>query len=154
MADFSKITERLYCGAAIHSISDLTQIETSGITHIVDAQVEHNDASLLIAGHWPLERYLYDATADDGVHPKPVGWFKATLDFAMPLLSRPGWVVLTHCALGHNRGPSLAYAILRAQGFTSAEALNLLHTGRPACAHGVGYWRDAEAALKTLGWIR
>ena len=74
MADFSKITERLYCGAAIHSISDLTQIETSGITHIVDAQVEHNDASLLIAGHWPLERYLYDATADDGVHPKPVGY--------------------------------------------------------------------------------
>jgi protein-tyrosine phosphatase len=60
--------------------------------------------------------------------------------------------VLTHCAHGVNRGPSLAYAILRAQGWPRHDAYALLKERRPQVR--VGYRDDADAALRALRWTR
>lgn len=149
MYDFSQITERVYCGAAINTLNDILDIRQAGITHIADARIEYNDGSLLVEAHWPLDDYLYDPALDDGL-PKPVGWFQNVLDFALPALSKPGVIVLTHCAAGVNRGPSLAYCIMRAQGWTKDDAYALIKSKRPIA--NIGYRADADSALIKLGW--
>jgi hypothetical protein len=145
MADFSKIHERLYCGGQINDGNDIQQLIAAGITHIINAQIERDIIGLIPKGLW----YLWCPTADDGEHPKPVDWFRSAIDFALPAILIRGRV-LAQCGAGNNRGPSLAYAILRAQGLGAEAAMVMLKAGRPQV--GVGYRDDAELALKTLGW--
>jgi len=145
MVDFSRITERLFCGARIESAADAAELVGAGVTHIINARHTRCDASLI--GNLS---YLWNPTEDDDGHPKPVAWFGNAVEFALAALARPGTVVLTHCAHGRNRGPSLAYAILRAQGWPSLEAYALLKEKRPQVI--VGYRDDADAALGALGW--
>src|ERR1700680_2241114 len=163
MADFSRITELLFCGGQIKSAADAAELVEAGVTHIINAQHEHSDASRI-----GTLSYLWDPTEDDDVHPKPVTWFGNAVDFALAALARPGTVVLTHCAHGVNRGPSLAYAILRAhtlrlgraesysdcrhrrEGWPRHDAYALLKERRPQVR--VGYRDDADAALRALSW--
>ena len=150
MADFSFITERLVCGAAINGPADIAALQAAGITHICDAREEANDGSFLAAGIG----YVWDPTADDGQHPKPSWWFATAIDFALSALYRQGAIVMCHCAGGVNRGPSLAYTILRAQGMPATDAINLIHAKRPVTNGGIAYAGDAELALKQLGWTK
>ena len=150
--DCSPLTERLFTGAAISSTSDVDQLVQAGVTAIIDARAEFDDAAIIMANH-PSILYLWDGAQDDG-QPKPPEWFKKALDFAMPILARPGQILFTHCAAGHNRGPSLAYAVLRAQGWPSHNALHLIHVKRPQTVGGIAYAPDAERALHQLGWVR
>jgi len=148
MADFSFITERLACGGQINDAADMLSLTAAGITHIIDAQGERNDGPLITAY---VGGYLWDGTADDG-QAKSVGWFRPAIVFAISALTYPGNVVMTHCAAGVNRGPSLAYAIMRALGWGANDAIVQLKSKRPIVI--VRYVPDAEAALKTLGWTR
>jgi hypothetical protein len=145
MVDFSRITERLFCGARIESAADAAELVGAGVTHIINARLTRSDASLI--GNLS---YLWNPTEDDDIHPKPIAWFGNAVEFALAALARPGTVVLTHCAQGRNRGPSLAYAILRAQGWSRHDAYALLKERRPQVV--VGYRDDADAALRALGW--
>src|SRR6516164_8960694 len=144
MADFSKIHERLYCGGQINDANDVQQIVAAGVTHVINAQIERDLGEDLLGGLG----YLWCPMADDGVHPKPSEWFRDAIDFALAAMSRQGRV-LAQCGAENNRGPSLAYAILRAQGLNASAAMTLLKAGRPQV--GVAYWEDAELALKALG---
>jgi dual specificity phosphatase 3 len=56
----------------------------------------------------------------------------------------PNAQVLTHCHMGINRGPSMAFAILLATGMEPVEALDAIHSARPIAA--ISYAHDA------LGW--
>jgi dual specificity phosphatase 3 len=145
MADFSRITKRLFCGGQIKSARDVAELVEAGVTHVINAQHKHNGVARI-----GTLSYLWDPTDDDDVHPKPVAWFGNAVDFALAALARPGTIVLTHCAHGVNRGPSLAYAILRAQGWRRRDALALLKERRPKVR--VAYREDADAALRELGW--
>lgn len=147
MADFNFITERLACGAQLQGPDDVKQVIAAGITHIIDAQQERNDGVLIPANCI----YLWDPTADDGVHPKPVEWFGYAITFALNAFLTPRAKCLTHCAAGVNRGPSLAYAIMRAQGWADDEAMAQLKAKRPQV--GVAYHDDANAALVSLRWV-
>jgi dual specificity phosphatase 3 len=147
MADFSFITERLACGAQLQGPDDIKQIIAAGITHIVDAQQERNDGVLIPANCI----YLWDPTADDGQH-KPPEWFAYAITFAANAFLTPRAKLLTHCAAGVNRGPSLAYAIMRSQGWSDGEAMLQLKTKRPQV--NVAYHDDANAALASLGWVQ
>ena len=40
MADFSRITERLFCGGQIKSAADVVELVGAGVTHIINAQHE------------------------------------------------------------------------------------------------------------------
>jgi hypothetical protein len=48
----------------------------------------------------------------------------------------------------------MTYAIMRALGWESVDALYNIHTKRAVTIDGVRYWQDADAALKQLGWVR
>ena len=150
MADFSKIHERLFCGAMIKDASDVAELRAAGITHVVDACTD--DEASLFPPSKGIE-LLSNPTKDDG-KPKDVDWFEPAIDFAMFALSVAGNIVMTHCRSGHNRGPSLAYAIMRAQGWSAHKALSRLHRKRHATIGGIRYRADAEKALKELGWIK
>jgi protein-tyrosine phosphatase len=53
----------------------------------------------------------------------------------------PDAVALTHCQMGINRGPSLGFAVLLAQGWDPAEAIAAIRAARP-CAN---VWYAADA---------
>jgi hypothetical protein len=108
---------------------------------------------MLLGRNWAdcgISGYLFNPAADDG-QPKPVDWFQRSLRFAMPILARPGWIVYVHCYDGINRGPSTAYAILRAQGLSPWQARLLIDFNRPIDVAGLRYAGDAEKALLE-GW--
>lgn len=148
--NYSLITERLFCGAQINSDADFDELKAAGVTHIIDAQAERDDNVFEPKNMIGLT-ILWDPQQDDGQHPKPVEWFKNAVEFGIGALKFPGTIVLTHCAAGYNRGPSLAYAILRAQGWSQVDAKALLHSRRSV---GIAYADDADLALKTLGWTK
>jgi len=50
-------------------------------------------------------------------------------------------VVLAHCHMGINRGPSMGFAILLSLGWDAREALDALHAARPIAF--VAYAEDA-----------
>jgi protein tyrosine phosphatase (PTP) superfamily phosphohydrolase (DUF442 family) len=152
MYDYSKATDRIYVGGQINSQADVSELKAAGVTHVVDGQAERDDAkheNFRVAGI----QYLWNPTADDG-QPKPVSWFKPVLDFAMEPLSQKGTIILSHCGFGINRGPSMGYIVLRAQGFSSGLALFAIHSARPITLAGIRYANDAEVALKSLGWTK
>ncbi len=149
--DCNKITERLYIGAQINGPQDFEWIKSEGITHIIDAQQERDDSAFAPKDMQGLT-ILWDPTADDGVHPKPVSWVKSTVEFALDALSHRGNIVLTHCAAGVNRGPSLGYGVLRAIGLSKEHAENIIRMNRPQV--GLAYKDDVDSALKELGWTK
>ena len=148
--DYSKITERLFIGAQINSRDDIQELVTSGVTHIVDAQAERDDTSLVHLNSGMT--VCWDPTQDDGQHPKPVEWTKVAVEFGIAALSQKGTIVLTHCAAGVNRGPSLGYAILRAQGWSALDVVGIIKNKRPQV--GMAYRQDCESALQQLGWVK
>jgi protein-tyrosine phosphatase len=148
--DMSQITERLYVGANIGGPEDVAEVVAAGITHVIDANTD-DESPLFPAGRGPSLLPL--PTPDDGNH-KDAGWFGPAIGFAISALFSPGNIVLCHCAAGVNRGPSLAYAILRALGLKRSLALGELWLCRPVCRNGVAYRDDAEQALLMLRWIK
>ena len=66
----------------------------------------------------------------------PDAWFDRGVAFALDALARPGTKVLSHCHMGINRGPSLAYAVLLALGTDPVEALDALRRARPSPTPG------------------
>lgn len=147
--DFSRITERLYTGGMISNEEGLQQLLNQGVTHVIDAMAENNDYKLLKVH--PKIVYLWNGEKDDGVHPKPVEWFEKAINFALEALVKPGTIIYTHCAAGVNRGPSLTYAIMRAIGYSGAEAYLQIKQRRPQAM--MAYAQDADQALLKLGWI-
>jgi protein-tyrosine phosphatase len=147
--DFSKITQRLFTGSAIFSAADLTELMKNGVTHVIDATEVENE--FRVAALNPKITYLWNGTKDDAEY-KPSSWFEPAINFALKAFQTPGTVVYCHCFAGVNRGPSLAYAIMRAMGYARDEAYFLIKERRPNAE--ISYWRDAEAALKKLGWTK
>lgn len=145
MANFNFVTSRLATGGAIKNAADVDALSKAGITAIINCRNGQNDANLL-AGKFA---YLWNPTADDGQH-KPPEWFGRSLDFALPLFGKPRQKIYAHCAEGINRGPSTAYAILRALGLSGLEAQAMIRLARPIAF--IAYAHDADDAIKKLGY--
>ena len=101
----------------------------AGITHVIDNRIESDDEDF-VAVHAPCVAYLHNP-ADDAGQRMPDAWFDRGVAFALDALARPETRVLSHCHMGINRGPSLAYAILLATGADPVDALDALRTARP-----------------------
>ena len=149
MADFSFVTGRLATGAAVNSPDDVQQLWLAGITAVIDCRAEFDDGQLLAAQ--PGMHYLLAPQSDDGQHPKPVSWFQAGIEFALPLLTVPGNKVYSHCAAGVNRGPSMCSALLMALGIGKDQTRAMITAARPQV--GLAYIDDAEAAVRSLGYV-
>ena len=148
MADFAFVTARLATGAAIQSPQDVQALIAAGVTHIVDCQLEFDDTAEFVASGAVV---LWNGVADDG-NPATHGadWFNKSLTFALPALTQPHTKVYAHCAAGVNRGPSTAFAILLALGFTAESAEAAIRAVRPQV--GLAYKAEAIAAVPALGY--
>jgi len=147
MPDYNWITPRLATGAALSSADDVWVMVRDGITHVIDCRLEFDDTALFVAQH--AVAVLWNGTNDDGQMKQP-DWFEKSIDFALSALSKPKVKVYAHCAAGVNRGPSTAYAIMRAIGWSAGEAEKEIRAARPQV--GLAYKNDADSAVKYLGY--
>lgn len=143
--DYNYVTSRLATGGAIRSEEDVQILIATGITHIINCRTEFNEIRHLV--NFPTITYLWKGIDDDG-EAKPVAWFKDCIEFGLAALSQPGNKLYVHCQAGINRGPSAAYAILRALGLSARDAAAIIKRARPEAK--IGYSKCADAAIKEL----
>ncbi len=121
------------------AIRQLERWKRAGITHVLDTRLEWSDADL-VAEHAPDLVYGWIGTDDDG-NAQPDEWFDAGLTFAADALGASESVLLVHCHMGINRGPSMAFRILLESGWEPMEALDAIREARPIA--DIGYAGDA-----------
>jgi hypothetical protein len=187
MADFANlhfVTPQLAVGGDLSSFDDalaaqqFEEIVELGITHIVDVRLEWSDLDTF-AERAPDIGYLHHGM-DDAGQAVPAEWFEQAVSWIEAAYAEnPDAVVLTHCHMGINRGPSLGFAVLLAQGWDPVEAIAAIRAARPQAnvwyaadaldwhhartgvdpetcrraAQGAGRWRD-ENALDVVRVIR
>ena len=147
MANISRITESVFTGGdlPLHigrnaMIEHLRDIEDAGITHIIDNRIEWSDEAFVLENS-PKISYLHNPQDDAGQR-MPDSWFDRGVGFAQQALEdNPEARVLAHCHMGINRGPSMAFAILLAQGHDPVEALGAIRDARDIAA--IAYAEDA-----------
>ena len=150
--NYDWITARILCGSRPQSLADLQKLRGESVSHIIDVCMD-DDAALTDQLAWAdlgFTSYLWNPTPDDGKF-KSRDWVLTSVRFALPALSAPGWIIYVHCHDGVNRGPSTAYAILRAQGLSIEQAKMLIRLARPIDWAGLRYADDVENALIN-GW--
>lgn len=143
LADADFVTDRLVIGGDLHPQEDIAldqavELVEAGVTHVLDARVEWRDLDT-----WrrlPQVDYRWDGIDDRGQR-VPAAWFEGVATWALAALEEPGAVVLTHCHMGINRGPSAGFAVLLAQGWDTVEALDAIRSARPVAF--VAYAEDA-----------
>jgi protein-tyrosine phosphatase len=113
--------------------------ERVGITHVLDTRSEWSDRDL-VADQAPGLVYGWIGTDDFGLA-QPDEWFDAGVAFATEALIDPDAVVLVHCHMGINRGPSMAFRILLELDWKPIEALDAIRNARPIA--DVAYAGDA-----------
>ncbi len=142
-ADF--VTDRLVVGGDLHHSEELAldqavELVEAGVTHVLDARVEWRDDA--VWARFPGVEHRWDGIDDRGQR-VPGRWFDGVTGWALAALSRPGTVVLTHCHMGINRGPSAGFAVLLGLGWDPVEALDAIRRARP-----VAYVAYADDALR------
>jgi len=122
------------------AVGQLSELGDAGITHVVDVRVEWNDEDWVRERRADLE-YLH-LGIDDAGQRVPDAWFDEGVRFALEGIESGG-VVLAHCHMGINRGPSMGFAVLLALGWDAVEALDAIHAARP-----IAFLAYAEDALR------
>ncbi|MET0998699.1 MAG: dual specificity protein phosphatase [Marmoricola sp.] len=116
----------------------LRELVDAGVTHVVDARIEWSDEEW-VAETAPGIAYLHHGM-DDAGQQVPGEWFEVAVDWALEAMD-DGGTVLAHCHMGINRGPSLGFAVLLAQGWDAITALETIRSVRPIA--WVAYAEDA-----------
>ncbi len=125
------------------AVEQLRELVNSGVTRIIDTRIEAEDADL-VARFAEVSRVDLDYHRhgiDDAGQRVPAEWFDDCVGVALDAIDAGG-VVLTHCHMGINRGPSLGYAVMLAQGWDPLDALARIVEVRP-----ISYVAYAEDAL-------
>lgn len=138
--DWASITDQLATGGMPRTTAEVTELVNAGVTLVINCA---DDFISPPAMYDHRVRYLGVPTPDDGRR-KPISWFEAILDEALPAIAR-GEKIYVHCLEGSNRGPSAAYAILRRLGRSPEEAFRLVRAARPRAS--LIYVRDADVAV-------
>lgn len=138
------VTDRIATGGDLPQIWEdaaaaVQAWQNLGITHVIDNRQEWTDEDV-VARLAPEIKYLYNGV-DDAGHGQPDHWFDDGVAWARQALSDPSAKVLSHCHMGINRGPSLAFAVLLDQGVAPVDAIDAIRSARPIA--GVLYAEDA-----------
>lgn len=141
-ADF--VTDSLAVGGDLASDADLAVAQAlelihAGVTHVLDVRQECDDAD--VWDHLPQVSYRWDGIDDAGQR-VPAAWFEDITAWAVDAITAGG-VVVTHCHMGINRGPSAGYAVLLRLGWDPVDALTAIRAARPIA--GIAYAEDALA---------
>ncbi len=140
------VTDRLLVGGDLDyrsrllAIQQIHELHDAGVTHIIDVRVEWSDEDW-VAELLPGLKYFHHGI-DDAGQAVPAAWFQAGVDWALAAMDAGG-VVLSHCHMGINRGPSLGFAVLLALGWDAVDALDAIHSARP-----IAFIAYAEDALR------
>jgi dual specificity phosphatase 3 len=146
LAEFANlhfVTPRLAVGGDLsaRSMNELSlhvrDYSKLGITHVVDCRLEWDDAQLFESS-LPWISYLHHGI-DDAGQDVPGSWFEAAISWIDD--AGDDAVVLTHCHMGINRGPSLGFAVLLHWGWDPIDAIDAIRAARPVA--NVWYAPDA-----------
>lgn len=148
-ANLHFVTPQLAIGGDISAEDDdlavlqFTEIGHLGITHVVDVRIEWSDAQTFL-DRAPRVQYLHHGM-DDAGQSVPAEWFEHAVAWVERAWAEdPDAVVLAHCHMGINRGPSLGFAVLLALGWEPVEAITAIRAARPQA----NVWYAADA----LSW--
>lgn len=146
------VTDRLLVGGDLEifdddlAVAQLEELVAVGVTDLVDVREEWDDSEWVLSLH-PELRY-HHLGVDDAGQVMADSWFDTGVATTLEAFAaHPDARVLVHCHMGVNRGPSLAYAVLLAQGYAPIEALDLIRQARP-----IAFVAYAEDALDW--WLR
>ncbi|MGA8069190.1 MAG: dual specificity protein phosphatase [Terriglobales bacterium] len=121
------VTERVALGGGIWNARNMEELAQTGITHVLNMQIEFDDRTL--AEPYGV-RVLWNPTDDDFL-PKPPELLKRGVDFALAALEDPEARLYIHCAAGVHRAPMMTLAVLCALEWEIEEAMVLIETRRP-----------------------
>ena len=146
LANLHFVTPKLAVGGDLSSEDEglsrlqLKEICELGITHVVDTRFEWSDEQA-VAEHASHVRYLHHGM-DDAGQQVPHEWFEEAVSWVEAAYEQdPDAIVLTHCHMGINRGPSLGFAVLLSQGWDPVEAIAAIRAARPQA----NVWYAADA---------
>jgi protein-tyrosine phosphatase len=125
--DMTWVTDRIALGGGIWNAKNMAEVAQSGITHVIDMQIEFDDTPL---GEAAGVRVLWNPTDDDFL-PKPPELLDRGVEFAQDGLKDPDAKLYIHCAAGVHRAPMMTLAVLGAMGWDLEAAMVLIETRRP-----------------------
>ncbi len=140
------VTDRLLVGGDLDVFDadlagrQLAELVGAGVTHVVDCRFEL-DATETWA-QVPAVSYRR-FPVDDAGQRIPPRWFEKGVAHVLEAMRSEGSVVLTHCHMGVNRGPSLGFAVLLALGWDPVDAIGAIRSVRQIA--NVYYAEDALA---------
>jgi protein-tyrosine phosphatase len=127
MMDMSWVTGRIAVGGGIWTAENMIQVARTGVTHVIDMQIEFDDTPLAVPHGI---RVLWNPI-DDDFQPKSSDVFQRGVAFAMEALKEQGTKLFVHCAAGVHRAPMMTLAILCCLGWKVTDALQLIEARRP-----------------------
>jgi protein-tyrosine phosphatase len=145
--DITWLTERIAVGGGIWTAENMAKVAETGITHIINMQIEFDDRPL--AARHGIE-VLWNPT-DDDFEEKPAELFRRGVEFAERALEGNGAKVFIHCAAGVHRAPMMALALLRSMGWSLDDAMDLIEGKRPVADFADVYVRSVEEFVDGRG---
>jgi protein-tyrosine phosphatase len=141
--DMTWVTGRIAVGGGIWTADNMAAVARSGVTHIIDMQIEFDDTEL--AQPYAIE-VLWNPI-DDDFQPKPPEVFQRGVEFAVGALEEDGTKLFVHCAAGVHRAPMMTLAVLCSLGWTTTAAQDLIEKERPVVDFADVYVRSVERFL-------
>ncbi|HMU36946.1 MAG TPA: dual specificity protein phosphatase, partial [Marmoricola sp.] len=143
MANANFVTDSLLVGGGLArdrqtAAEQIYELSQAGVTHIFDARIEWSDEAF-VRSLAPRISYCHYGIDDVGQR-VPFEYFDRAVGFVNGALAMGG-IVLAHCHMGINRGPSVAFAAMLAQGCDPIDALDEIRGVREIA--WVAYAEDA-----------
>ena len=135
------VTKRLAFGSEIITWGHVEQLQTLGITHVVN---------LLSNKHGKKIHQFKNLRLSfrDDMKPRPRWFYRHALRFYKRAMRKPNSKVFVMCRLGICRSASLTYFFLRASGYGYAQAENTVLRARPCAKIRRTYRECGESFLK------
>lgn len=143
--DMTWVTNRIAVGGGIWTDEKMIEVVRSGVTHIIDMQIEFDDTRL--AEPYGV-KVLWNPT-DDDFRLKPPELFQRGVDFALEALDDAESRVFIHCAAGVHRAPMMALAVLRTIGFGLEDAMDMIQSRRHVVDFADIYVDSVEEYMRT-----
>ena len=125
--DLTWVTDQIALGGGIWNARNMEELAQSGVTHVLNMQIEFDDGPLAeVHG----VKVLWNPTDDDFL-PKPAELLKRGVDFALAALEDSEARLYVHCAAGIHRAPMMTLAVLCAMDWKIDAAMELIETRRP-----------------------
>lgn len=144
MLDYQFVTDRLAIGSSIRKAEDMRELAASGITHVINMQMEFDNRRLSAGTGVSV---LWNGCEDDNL-PKPPGFFWAGVQFALDALESPDTKILFHCAAGIHRSPLMLLAVLRVLGHDEDQGIGMILEARPEADFPVPYLASLDEFLQ------